>query len=174
MDFGFSSDRHYSSSDRQPDRPRVIPGNAIDIPRDVEIYPSGSRAGHDDRLRAIAHIDQMHKKGYLTAAEAEKRIAYIDNADRQSVISQLTSDLPSYTDTRGYFARWDWSETEYWLPVSILGMIFSAAIASVVPAVLGELHQFPGTPAGLAGGLVALVMGIIGFFVSLGIIIGNA
>lgn len=140
-------------------------GKAVSIPEDIAVLGAGERAGHGDRMRAIAHIQQMEKNGYISRDEAERRAIHASIAEKKLALNVLISDLPAYTDERGWFATYDFSRKRYWMPVLLALMFLSAAVAVLPVSILSASGAFH-SGAGRGLWIPALVLGIIGFITS--------
>jgi Domain of unknown function (DUF1707) len=148
--------------------PRIVPGTALSIPREITILPNGSRAGNADRDRTIRHIQQMTDLGYITPEEAGRRIDHADATEKSADLTALTSDLPAPVDTRRWSqSSYDWDKMSHWLPTLIAGMALFGVIAVVPSAALNAERLFPNTALGLGVGVSTLIVGVIGFFACL-------
>jgi hypothetical protein len=150
---------------------KVVSGEVEVRHEGVNILGNGTRVGHDDRRGAMRHIMDVHQRGYITGDEAEARMKAAQNAEKRGDLTSLTSDLPAPFAKAAW--RYDWGKTSHWLPTLLGSMGFSAVLAVVPTAVLSQEHLFPHNAAALGLGIVCILLGIIGFFASIGGIIAK-
>lgn len=138
-------------------------------PEDVNIV-KGTRVGHADRDRTVQHIKQAADNGYLTETEAAARMTHADKAETNAQLRDLTSDLPAPIDTRTWVQRFDWKTPVVLIPV---GFALSLMVAIIPSATMNQMKLFPHEPFALGIGIATIVIGVIGFILSLGWLISE-
>lgn len=129
----------------------------------IELKPKGARAGDADRDRAMDHVNQMRKLGYLKEHDADARLTYLETAEVKEQVALAIQDLPPLPAPKQKFSLkdYDFSKRRWYvptlLPIVLLGLIMIAA-----PLGLTDWHVH--WQAGLAASLI--VTGVLTFISS--------
>lgn len=142
---------------------RRIPGQ---ITRHEDVNLMQGRVGEAERKHTVQHLKDMHKAGYIDEDEALIRQAHAAEAKTQDDLNGLTADIPGPVDHRNYFQAWNWNQSKYHMPVLIGGIAASILLPIITGFTLQMVDMF-NSHAGQAVFYPILALGIMGFFLSL-------
>lgn len=117
-----------------------------DLAQEIHLLPPGSRAGHDARRTAAAHLEKMRDDGYIDPAEAETRINHVLASKTSQELLAYTADLPAPTDQRTLRQKmasdYSFQKKTWYIPILLAVILGSACLAALPVAVAGNDHWF--------------------------------
>jgi len=141
---------------------KPVQGTAV--PSDVNVI-NMTRVGNKEREGTIRHILDCVEDGSLKPDEGARRIAHASKAEHGIQLRNLTSDLPSRVSKGSYWQRRNFKRLEYFGP-AYAGGLFASLCLGIVPGMVVDQINDLNSSWGKATFGITLILGIVGFFVS--------
>lgn len=130
----------------------------------IDLRPKGARAGDAERDRAMDHVNQMLKLGFLKDSDASARLAFLETAEIKEQVALAIQDLPPLPEPEQRFTLRDYDfRLRKWYVPTLLAVMIIGLVLIFVPVAAIDWHV-----AGQAAMAAAfIVTGVVVFFSSL-------